>query len=173
MPNYLTIKSNLALFEDDSKLYRPMTSINSQHELQADLHCLNKWSKDHSMPFNSLKCKTLRMSRKRSSSNFAYNYQLEDHQLECVTNIRDLGITISNNLSWELHIEKMCVKANKILGLVKRVCGCDIIDIRIRKLLYISLVRPKLEYASNIWSPYTVKHRRLIDMFRGVQPNLS
>ena len=57
----------------------------------------------------------------------------------------------------------MCLKANKILGLVKRVCGCDIIDIRIRKLLQISLVRPILEYASNIWSPYTVKHCRLIE----------
>ncbi|CAB3993100.1 Hypothetical predicted protein, partial [Paramuricea clavata] len=47
MPNYLTSKSNLALFADDSKLYRPITSINSRHELQADLHGLNKWSKDH------------------------------------------------------------------------------------------------------------------------------
>ncbi len=73
MPNYFTSKSNLALFADDSKLYRTITSINSRHELQADLHCLNKWSKDHSMPFNSLKCKILRMSRKRSPSNFAYN----------------------------------------------------------------------------------------------------
>ena len=64
MPNYLTSKSKLALFADDSKLYGPITSINSQHELQADLHCLNKWNKDHTMPFNSIKCKILRMSRK-------------------------------------------------------------------------------------------------------------
>ena len=81
----------------------------------------------------------------------------------CVTNITDLGITISNNLSRELHIKKICAKANKILCLVKRVCGSDIIGIRIRKLLYVSLVRPILEYASNIWSPYTVKHRHLIE----------
>ena len=89
-------------------------------------------------------------------------YQLEDHQLESVTNI-DLGITISEKFSLELHIEKMCAKANKILSLVKSVCGCDIIDIKIRKLLYISLVRPILEYVSNIWSPYAVKHGRLIE----------
>ena len=57
----------------------------------------------------------------------------------------------------------MCAKANKILGLVKRVCGRDIIDIRIRKLLYISLVRPMLEYISNIWSPCTVTHCHLIE----------
>ena len=32
-----------------------------------------------------------------------------------------------------------------------------------KKLLYCSLVRPRLEYYSNVWSPYTIKHRRLIE----------
>ena len=57
----------------------------------------------------------------------------------------------------------MCAKANRTLGLIKRVCSKDIVDQETRKLLYITLVRSQLEYASNLWSPYTAKERALIE----------
>ena len=57
----------------------------------------------------------------------------------------------------------MCSKVNRVLGLVKRLCGRDIRDVQTRKLLYMALVRPLLEYSSSVWSPYFVKHRRLIE----------
>ena len=57
----------------------------------------------------------------------------------------------------------MCANANKTLGLIKRVCSRAISETDTRKLLYCALVRPRLEYASNVWSPYTAKHRRLIE----------
>ena len=57
----------------------------------------------------------------------------------------------------------MVAKANKTLGLIKRICGRNLTDVGIRKLLYLSIVRPRLEYASNVWSPYTEKHRSLIE----------
>ena len=51
------------------------------------------------------------------------NYYLAANQLENVPNILDLGITIiTNNLSWSKHIEKIVSKANRTLGLVKRLC---------------------------------------------------
>jgi hypothetical protein len=39
----------------------------------------------------------------------------------------------------------------------------DFPDLKVRKLLYCALVRPKHEYASSLWSPYTVKYRSLIE----------
>ena len=53
-------------------------------------------------------------------------------------------------------------KANRTLGLVKRLCR-DIKGTNTRKLLYCTVVRPKLEYCSSLWSPYTGKHRLLIE----------
>ena len=54
----------------------------------------------------------------------------------------------------------MRAKANRTLGLIKRVCGKDIAYQEIRKLF--ALVRSQLEFASNLWSPYTIKERALI-----------
>jgi hypothetical protein len=69
---------------------------------------------------------------------------------------------VSNDLSWSRHIKSIVAKANKTLGLVKRVCK-ELPDLKVRKFLYCALVRPKLEYASSLWSPYAVKYRSLIE----------
>ena len=69
---------------------------------------------------------------------------------------------ISNELSWSKHIEGIVSKTNRTLGLIKRICK-EIKDINTRSILYCALVRPKLEYASSVWSPYTIKHRLLIE----------
>ena len=54
------------------------------------------------------------------------------------------------------------MRANRTLGLLKRVCK-ETRDPIFRKLLYCALVRLKLEYGSNLWSPYTSKHRALLE----------
>lgn len=56
----------------------------------------------------------------------------------------------------------MVAKSNKTLGLIKRVCR-DLTDSSTRKVLYCSLVRSRLEYGCNLWSPYTKKHLLLIE----------
>ena len=58
--------------------------------------------------------------------------------------ITDLGIIVSNNMSWNRHIEETVMRANKTLGLLKRVCK-EMRDPNIRKLLYCALVQPKVE----------------------------
>ena len=108
--------SNIALFADDSKLYRAM-DINYDHNLlQADLDCLHTWSLSSGLDFNSRKCKVLNISKKRSTREMNRNYSLGDQLIECGPSFVDLGITISHNLSWADHIEKIVVKANRTLG---------------------------------------------------------
>jgi hypothetical protein len=56
-----------------------------------------------------------------------------------------------------------CTLYNKTLGLIKRISR-GITDFATRRSLYCTIVRPKLEYASNVWSPSaTIIHRSLIE----------
>jgi hypothetical protein len=162
MPEYVGQGSSIALPADDSKLYRPINSA-SHHLLQSDLSGLQNWSNDWGMTFNPSKCKVMHMSRKKVCSSASLQYHLNDKPLESVTNISDLGVIVSKDLSWANHIEDICTKANKTLGLIKRVCARDVVDANTRKLLYCAVVRPKLEYASCVWSPYSAKQRKLIE----------
>ena len=157
---YIQENSTLALFDDDSKLFRSLDVSSCIISLQQDLNSLQKWSIDMKMQFNTKKCKVMHVSRKKLKTQTSY--YLAGQQLEQVTHVTDLGVTVSNDLSWSKHIEITAAKANKTLGLIKRICR-DITDPATRRLLYCTLVRPKLEYASAVWSPNTVKHCSLIE----------
>ena len=68
---------------------------------------------------------------------------------------KDLGVLISNDLKPSKHINAIAAKANKIVGLIKRTFAY--IDVDMGRSLYVSLVRPHLEYAVQSWSPYFKK----------------
>ena len=57
------------------------------------------------------------------------------------------------------------LKANRMLGLIKRTCK-GLNDLKTLRTLYCSLVRSNLEYCSVVWSPYS---RKNIDKLKGVQ----
>jgi hypothetical protein len=98
------------------------------------------------MAFNKSNCKVMNIFRKKSLIREAV-YTIDNQSLDCVPFITDLGVTVSNDLSWSRHIESIVAKANKTFGLVNMVCK-ELPDLKFRKLLYYALVRPKLEYAS-------------------------
>ena len=55
-------------------------------------------------------------------------------------------------------------KANAVLGAMRR--SFEYLDMKTFKILYTSLVRPIVEYANPIWSPYKLKN---IDMLENLQ----
>ena len=62
-------------------------------------------------------------------------------------------------MQWNKTVHHIIGKANKTLGLLKRnVSSCSS---HIKERLYLSLVRPHLEYSCTVWSPSTedLKHR--------------
>ena len=155
MPDYVTENWTLALFADDSKLYKGVFNLDDHENLQSDLDKLNHWCMDWNMEFNTPKCKALNMSRKIVKTQRAYGV-LNSSTLEVVSQTTDRRITISNHLSWNGNPNK----ARKKLGLIRRLCR---LNHQMRKVLYCSMVRPQLEYASELWSPYTIKHKLYLE----------
>ena len=68
LPDYPQNDSQIALFADDSKLYRTIDSPNTSYLLQQDLDCLHKWCHDWAMSFNVSKCKVMHISRTQEVS---------------------------------------------------------------------------------------------------------
>jgi len=64
----------------------------------------------------------------------------------------DLGVIFDSELSFRDHIQLKINKAYRILGLIKR--NFIHMDKNTFIMLYKSLVRPYLEYANFVWSPY-------------------
>ena len=75
--------------------------------------------------------------------------------------VKYLGVSISKDLSWNTHISNITTSANRTLGFVKRNVLTKNKDIK--TMAYNSLVRPQLEYASAVWSPYTKENKSKIE----------
>ena len=79
-------------------------------------------------------------------------YKLDNLELERVSTEKDVGVNITNSLTWNTHIHAITAKANKLLGLLKRTCPL-LNDVSARRSLYLALVKSQLSYATQVWSP--------------------
>ena len=73
-----------------------------------------------------------------------------------------LGVTITNNLTWNKHIDQITASANRSLGFIRRnLHSCPQAT---KESAYKTLVRPLVEYSSSVWDPYTQSLTHKIEM---------
>ncbi len=76
-------------------------------------------------------------------------------KLESIQWVKDLGVTITSNLKFSQYCKEAACKANRMLGFINRNFSFKNKDIILP--MYISLVRPHLEYAVQFWSSHHAK----------------
>ena len=103
---------------------------------------------------------TKMVHRKRSP--YIYDYTLKGHTLEPEECTKYLGVHISQNLSWNTHIDKITKKGNSTLGFLRRNLRVSNEDSKTRA--YMALVRPTLEYCCTVWNPHTNDQTRKLEM---------
>ena len=82
-----------------------------------------------------------------------------------ITNsVKYLGVHIGSNLKWNNHISKITAKANRALGLIKR--NLKEAPQTNKWIASTCMVKPILEYASQVWSPYAVGLTNSLKRFR-------
>ena len=114
LPSTVT-SSHIYLFADDTKCLQSVRSSSDCHSLQRDLQ---NWSKYWNLQFNERKCVLLRFSAKCPLT--SYNYTIGDNPIATTELHKDLGVIMSNNLSWAEHLKFISSRAYKLLGLVHR-----------------------------------------------------
>ena len=123
--------------------------------LQHDLDSLTDWTREWLLRLNACKCKIMYFG---GSNESRMHYSMDDLvfgrrvELESSDCERNLGVMISSNLKWKNHISIIVSKANKVLGMLLKTFTSR--DASLWRLLYVSLVRPHLEFASTVWNPY-------------------
>ena len=149
------IRSMVFMYADDTKIARKVGAVEDRLELQKDLENLWHWAEKWQMRFNTDKCKVLHI--KRTGDKAEYNMAdrgssmvLEESKLE-----RDIGVWMDSDLKFSGHVAKVVSTANQLLGMIKRAFVYK--DGPTVKLLFMSLIRPHLEYANVVWHPFLKK----------------
>ena len=142
------------LFADDTKLLKPISSKIESTFMQQDLDSLATWCSTWKLSLNTSKCAAMRFSLSPSTSN-TYMYSINNHPIKSVDSHKDLGILVTSDLSWSKHINSICSNAYKALHFIRRSISTTSPSLRLR--IYLSLVRSKLSFCSQIWRPRLIK----------------
>ena len=111
--------------------------------------CRRTWS----MRLNVEKCKVIHFGKSNSRSVYCMTNDSGNKRKIEKTNLeKDLGVIVYNDLMWSEHVDRMVEKANRLLCMPKRTFESR--DPKLLKELYVSLVRPHLEYAIKAWNPH-------------------
>ena len=137
--------ANILVNVDDTKVKQKVVTIEDVEKLQVELAKLDKWAKDNNMEFNKKKFQVMRYGQneelKNSTTYFAGNY---DEVIDRYASLRDLGIQLSDDGTFEEHIENICKKARQKCGWLMRTFYNR--NCKFMKEMFNSLVQPHLDY---------------------------
>ena len=162
------ITSDTFLFADDTKILRQITSGQDALTLLSDIDKVNEWSEKWLLKFNTEKCHVLALGK---FENIVYTpLQLYDDELEHVFKEVNLGVTVDAELMFQEHISAKIKKANSIVGLIRR--SFSFLNCHLFNKVYITFVRPHLEYAQAIRAPHLKKHTHMIEIVQIPAPKV-
>lgn len=147
------------VYADDLKIYRAITSLEDCELMQNDIDAIAEWAILNKMVLHSGKCEIMRFSR---GNKIKYNYILNGSSLKSSVQVKDLGVTFRDNLSFNDHIANMVAQASRKLGFIIRICY-HFRNVSTFKLLYFALVRSKLEYGCTVWNPQSDSQSLIIE----------
>ena len=84
-----------------------------------------------------------------------YDNEGREVELDRSEGEKDIGVLVDEHLNFSRHIQQQVNKANSIMGLIRRTY--TYLDEQSFRYLFQALVRPHLEYAAAVWSPYKVR----------------
>ena len=86
---------------------------------------------------------------------------MNGHKLEILSSITQLGLSISSNLTWKLHIHSIAKHAYQKLGFLSRARGYFSPSLLLT--VYKAKIRPSLEYCSHVWGGSPKSSLHLLD----------
>ena len=154
------LETHVPLFKyvDDSTLFE-ICNTKEISEIQESIDKAADWTSMNCMKINSKKSKEMIISFTQDV-NFKKsvpNIIIDGNPVEVVKHAKLLGVILSDDLTWNMHVDSIVKKAAKrvyMLYQLKRagIRQTDLVNV------YVSVVRPVLEYACPVWHTNLTKY---------------
>ena len=128
--------------------------------LNNDLTKIYDWATKWLVIFNAQKTATMTISRKIDKPDHPPFY-MDNKDISTVSEQKHIGLVISDNGSWEKHIDMITEKAYKRINILRTFKL--ILDRKTLETMYITFVKPLLEYADVIWDNMSMSLNKQIE----------
>ena len=143
--------TRVSSFVDDTRVKKGVTDENNDCQtLQADLQAIYAWADDVGLQFNSKKFECLRYWPDSNIPNQPY-LSPDGTPIEEKVHLRDLGVEMSTDCTFNIHIDNIVTSVSKLVGWVLRTFRSR--SRMVMMTCWTSFLQSRLDYCSQLWSP--------------------
>lgn len=90
-----------------------------REKMQEDLIMMSNWCIANKLTMNTKRTKSLLIfNNKTPPENLKFNLKINNEGIEQVDNYKYLGLTIQNNLKWNIHIQNTISRVSSLCGVL-------------------------------------------------------
>ena len=145
---YFVKEGNMYNNADDNSIsvsHKELTNLSRQFPTEAEVTV--QWFFDNAMEANPTKFQGLLLKGKKQASEFSVS--IRGQYIEFSKSITALGICIDKNITFDEHVNNLCLKASRQISALQRLTG--FIDMSGRKAIYNSFIVSKFNYCPLVW----------------------
>ena len=157
------------LFADDTNIYFLSKNLNDlELILNQELHAVAEWMKSNRLALSILKTNFVLFHSRRLEPYKSLNLKTDGVNIQEVSTVKYLGVTFESNLTWKNHVNELCLKLLKTVGIFSKLRYY--VNVNILIMLHYSLIYPFLTYGIQVWGltystylkPVTTLQKRVV-----------
>ena len=168
----VTRSCDLSMHADDTHLTSALKkSSDLNTEILPEFIKICEWLQANRLSLNVVKTEYMIFGTKQSIIQLGCKHipeKVVNTYLKKVNKTKSLGLIIDDNLKWDDHIQYICSKVRRNIGLIEHIKHC--ISKRSSILLYKSLVEPYFRYDNIVWG---LCNSILIDKLQTLQNRIA
>ena len=119
-----------------------------------ELHNISEWFRANLLSLNVNKTKFMIFYHKAVCDNLInQSLKINDIKIDQVQEFKFLGVTLQPSLSWNSHINSICKKIAKNIGILSKIR--PILSEKSSLALYYTLIHSNLNYCASVWGTTT------------------
>ena len=136
--------SSVLHYADDTSISFELKTSSATSCLQEDLDAVSSWLAKNKLTINSSKSELLLFRQNKVGS-----LRINGEVLNVVKCSKNLGVQIENSLTFEKHIDVVCKKVSKLVGLVSRLRY--FLPKHVLLKFYDYYIKPKIQYGCLVY----------------------
>ena len=145
---YFVKQGSMYNYADDNSVSVSHRELNSlTRQLQTEAEVTIQWFADNAMEANPAKFQGLLLKGNKQASDF--RVIIQGQQIEFSKSITTLGICIDENLTFDEHVNNICLKASRQISALQRLTG--LLDMPSRKAIYNSFIVSNFNYCPLVY----------------------
>ena len=146
--------SKLISFADDTRIYSKIADVSDCDNLQYDLNMIYDWAITNNMFFNAQKFHYVSFNSDPTGNKCNVYVNPKMDIIPHSSNVQDLGITMSSDCTFNVHINSLSKRCKNLTGWILRTFISR--DKLTMLTLFKALVLSRLDYGSQLWCPHKI-----------------